>query len=193
MMRYPGNGAFYVLCDVCGFKIRARDAIRITDKYNTLNGMVVCKKDADEANPQQRVRSRKEKQIRDVKHIRSEGIDTYQFVSDPSAIDSNESSAIGSRLPTAPQNLTVYTATAALTELVWLPPLEPGSGPIVGYKIERESPVGGGFSTLVITTVASGYYKDTTTIASTQYNYRVSAYSDVGLGTVSNSVQVTPS
>lgn len=193
MLRYPGNGAFYVLCDVCGFKIRARDAVRIQDKYNTLNGMVVCKKDADETNPGQKVRSKKEKQIGNPKLIRSEGEDSYRYNNDPDLIDSRGTSAIGSRSPTAPRFLTVYNATAALTELVWLPPLESGSDALLGYKIERESPVGGGFSTIATITVASGYYKDTTTVASTQYNYRVSAYSDVGYGAVSNSVQVTPS
>lgn len=84
---YPGNGYYYVICDVCGIKIRAKDAVLIQDKYNLLNNMLVCKADNDQTNPQQYIRAVTERQIDSPKMIRGEGPDNFiENQSDPSLL-----------------------------------------------------------------------------------------------------------
>lgn len=84
---YPGEGYYYILCDICGTKIRAKDSVLITDKFNYYKNMVVCKADADKTNPQEFIKiTNKEKQVSDPKMIRSEGTDTFGSVTDPSGI-----------------------------------------------------------------------------------------------------------
>lgn len=191
-MRYPGDGYYYVKCDVCDKKLRAKDAVLITDKYNLLNGMLVCPEDADKTNPRTYIRARKERTVRNPKLIRPEGEDTFSHINDESDVETGGPSAIGSRLPTAPQYLTIISGAYGATELQWLGPIIPGSAPISGYKIERESPVGGGFSVIEAdTNSVASYYKDTTTLSSTIYNYRVSAITDVGTGSPSNEASIT--
>lgn len=188
---YPGNGYYYVICDVCGVKIRSKDSVLINDKYNLLNNMVVCRKDADETNPQQYIRSVRERQIDVPRMIRSEGTDRFVFASEPSEIENADSSDPTGRTAGSPRHLTVIGASASSVELVWYGPDDSGSSGPTGYKIERESPVGGGFSTLVTTTSPAMYYNDTSVEAGTEYNYRVSVVNDAGVGSVSNSASVT--
>lgn len=97
----------------------------------------------------------------------------------------------------APDQVTGLSATAqadALTiDLSWT---EPGNGgdPITGYLIERESPVGGGWSTLVADTgTTDTTYADTGLSAGTQYNYRVSAINGTGTGPASTAANDTTS
>lgn len=88
MNKYPGDGYYYVCCDVCGSKIRARDAIEIMDKYNYLNRMVVCKDDADKTNPQNHPIILKDRNIAHPLKIRSEPTDTFiDFETDPVTTD----------------------------------------------------------------------------------------------------------
>lgn len=87
---YPGNGYYYVICDVCGKKMRARDSVLITDKYNYLNNMLVCKEDADKTNPQDQIKAVRERQIDNPKYIRTEGGDNFVFISDPSQIEDGD-------------------------------------------------------------------------------------------------------
>ena len=188
---YPGNGYYYVLCDVCGSKIRAKDAILIKDKYNLLNGMLVCKHDADLTNPQQYIKSFRERQIDSPSLIRSEGTDRFVFASEPDEIETADASDPTGRTAGAPKHLVIIGATSSQIELQWLGPDDSGSSAPTGYKIERESPTGNGFSTLVTTTTPALYYKDTSVSASTQYNYRVSVVNDAGTGSASNEAAVT--
>ncbi len=84
---YPGNGYYYVICAVCGIKIRAKDTVLVKDKYNFQNNMVVCKKDADETNPQSYLKTRPERQIDNPDYIRSEGPDNFiENQNDPSLL-----------------------------------------------------------------------------------------------------------
>lgn len=191
--RYPGNLHYYVICDVCGCKLRAKDAIQINDRYNTLHKMVVCRKDADKANPQERLGTTvKPRQEKPLKLVRPENeTATYVYAGTAAEIESPASSASNGRSAGAPQHLTVSGATASSVELEWYGPDDAGSSPASGYRIQRESPVGGGFSTLETVTQAALYYKDETVSASTQYNYRVAIVNDAGVGADSDSAAVT--
>jgi hypothetical protein len=84
--------------------------------------------------------------------------------------------------PGAPTGLTVTAANTSQCNLGWTAPASDGGQDITGYMIERESPTGGGFSTLVANTAsATTTYNDATCLANTQYNYRISAINRVPL------------
>lgn len=190
--KYPGDGYYYVLCDICGKKMRAKDTVLIKDKYNYHNNLLVCPEDADETNPQTYIRAAKEKQINNPKIIRSEGTDQFVFISSTSEIENGDSNNPAGRNPGVPKYLISIGATSSQIELQWIGPDDSGSSAICGYKIERESPIGGGFSTLVSDTQSvATYYKDTSVSSSTQYNYRVSAINRNGTGSASNEADNT--
>lgn len=191
--RHPGPGSHLVICDVCGLKLQAKDTVLISDKYNLLNNMRVCKADADKTNPQSYLRSVREKQITNPDLLRPESTDVYVFASEPDEIYTRDASDPTGITASAPKHLIIIGASSSFVELQWLGPDSPGSSSPTGYKIERESPVGGGFSTLTTTTSPAKYYKDETVSASTQYNYRVSVVSAAGTGTASNEADVTTS
>ena len=191
---YPGNGYHYVLCDVCGKKMRGKDAVLIKDKFNLLNNMLVCKADADETNPQTYLKAKRERQIGNPQFIRSEGEDNFVFISSASEIEGGDTSDPTGRNPGEPRYLTIFAASDTTIELQWLGPLDSGSSAPCGWKIERESPVGNGFSDVTADTgTPAMYYKDTGLTASTQYNYRVSAVNTNGTGDPSNEANATTS
>lgn len=73
------------------------------------------------------------------------------------------------------------------SDLFWTAPSFTGYTSIIGYKIERESPVGGGFSVLVANTGStSTSYQDTTITPGNTYNYRVRALNTFGESSPSN-------
>jgi hypothetical protein len=183
----------YVICDICGKKLRARDAVLIKGRLHTQKNLLVCRNDVTEVNPQQYLPVTPERQIRDPHLIRSEQPDRFQFIDSYSEILSGETTLPSGNAPSAPTTLTVNgDGTHTHIELRWQGPDYPGSGAISGYKIERESPIGGGFSTLVANTETVGtYYLDTTVSVSTQYNYRVSAINRFGTSTASNTAAMT--
>ncbi len=188
---HPGSGYHYVICDVCGRKLRAKDATLIKDKYNRLYGRLVCSKDIEKTNPQAYPLKTRHESVVDPKMVRTEPTPRQVFISNASEIENPVPGSVTGRLSGPPKLPTVIGATASSVELVWYGPDDPGSENHSGYLIERESPVGGGFSTLVTTTIPAMYYEDTSVSASTQYNYRISAVSSVGTGTASAAVSVT--
>ena len=94
-----------------------------------------------------------------------------------------------------PSQVTGLSATATGTttiDLAWTTPVDDGGSPITGYKIQRESPIGSGFITIVTDTgTPASTFGDTGLTFATQYNYRVSAINAIGTGPASNEAAAT--
>ncbi len=98
----------------------------------------------------------------------------------------------GTTVTSPPTSLTVLPDGVSTSNLnmTWVAPV-PSTG-VNGYLIEREAPVGGGFSTIVAnTTTTDVTYQDTGLVINTYYNYRVSALTTDGASQVSNTYAQT--
>ena len=98
----------------------------------------------------------------------------------------NVTTPLNSYLTVNPTNLKVYPVICDPAKLN----LEWSSGAmqnINGYRIQRETPVGGGFSTIVSnTTTTTTYYNNTGLVANNNYNYRVYSLNGSGISAASN-------
>jgi len=107
-------------------------------------------------------------------------------------LKSSVSSIGGSVPPSSPTALVATATSSSQISLSWTAPTNNGGSPIIGYKIERESPVGAGFSVLVANTSSTAVtYVDNSLNANTTYNYRVSAINSVGTSAASNTALAT--
>lgn len=172
---YPGDGFLYVICDICGRKVRQRDTQVITDKWNPHRNLVVCFRDYDLTNEQSIPIQAKEYPLPNPKNIRSEPPDQYL------------NNAINDRVPTAPQFLQVtyqYATNAAY--LVWQAPIDPGSDAIQGYYIYRAVPQDTVYQLIWTTTDANTTYLDSENNDGTFASYIVVAFNSAGSSPVSN-------
>lgn len=187
---YPGDGYYYVICDICGKKIRAKDAVIATDILH--KNLLVCQDDVDVDNPQTYVRAVRERNITNPKVVRGESPDNFEFISDPSEIETGDVSDPTGAGPEAPEALYVRPDSSTVMHLFWEYNGNAGAGEIIGYKIERESPEGGGFSTVTSNTNSvARFYEDVALSANTEYNYRVSAVTKIGTSSASNEAKAT--
>jgi len=76
-------------------------------------------------------------------------------------------SSLNFTVPTEPLSLVVTSASTTELGLSWTPPTEDGNQPITGYKIERESPIGGGFTTILADTGNNNTSYNNTNVNST--------------------------
>lgn len=170
--RHPGSGYVYVICDVCGAKVRRNDTVGVRDKNNLQNGMVVCKRDVDLINPQILPYKKKERLLDTTRGIRSQPSNTFADI-----INDN-------RAPSAPRNL-VATGdfSGNYVMLSWEGPLDPGTSSIVGYVVERID--NNGTATTFTISGNAPSYVDITSSISAQYQYRISAVNTAGQGAYS--------
>lgn len=94
-------------------------------------------------------------------------------------------------LPLPPTGLTAQATGPTSIILSWTAPA--ATPTISGYKIDRESPIGGGFATIVANTgTTATTFTNTNLTPFTQYNYRVFTINGSGTGTVpSNTAAAT--
>lgn len=169
---HPGDGYMYVICDVCGRKVRQRDTVLITDRFNTLNNRVVCRDDVDKTNPQATPIIARETLRPDPRTIRSEPADRYVTYPNSTIV------------PSAPRMLTVYPSGIGTTLLVsWTAPENSGDSPIIGYKITRSEPqLTTQFTLIDNTGTNSTLYEDTEDDITGNYTFRVAAINSAGTG-----------
>ncbi|MCV0393720.1 MAG: cadherin-like domain-containing protein, partial [Nitrosopumilus sp.] len=106
-------------------------------------------------------------------------------ISDPGGI-----ALVIATVPSAPTGLTALPHPSLdIINLSWTAPSSNGGSAITGYDIERESPIGGGFS--VISTIGNSTTAGIVAIPGTQYNFRVSAINAIGVGAPSNEANAT--
>ena len=102
--------------------------------------------------------------------------------------------ATGTTVTSPPTSLIVHDCNHTCTtqlDLEWVAPV-PSTG-VNGYKIETESPIGGGWSTLVANTTTTDLYYNHTGLANDGvfHNYRVYALTPDGTSEVSNTYSMT--
>lgn len=158
-------------------KKKISQTVRITDKYNSLNGLVVCRSHNEKNNPQAiPFKLPKENITPNPKMIRSEPTDKYVV---------NENS---DRAPSAPRNLTVKPHPLNSTiYLQWQGPIDAGSDDITGYVITRADPQGA-IQIVIVSNTGSDKlsYEDTEGLLSGSYTYTVKAINAFGTGAESD-------
>ena len=137
--RYPGDMYHYIICAVCGKKMRAKEGRLAESIYH--KNLVVCKDDYDIDNPQTYLKGVTERKPPPALWNRGEG-DSTTFV-----VNSNTN-----RVPSPPREVTFISLTDTFTEIQWLGPLDSGSGAVCGYKIEFSRPLGGTYETVIADT-----------------------------------------
>jgi len=94
--------------------------------------------------------------------------------------------------PDPPTSLIATTISSSQIDLSWVAPIDDGGSSITGYQIERESPIGGGFSIIISDTGNTNItFSDIGLDGNTQFNYRVSAINIEGVGNFSNEANDT--
>ncbi len=174
---YPGVDNRFVICDVCGKKFRVRDTVRIVDRFNLLNNMIVCLADADQANPQIKPFYIQEDLLLRKDYVRPEA--TFMTYTNFENED---------RLSTAPQYLvaTVEPISREI-QLIWQGALDPGNALLLGYRIYRADEAYGIFEIIVQNTHSSAtYYLDESADVDSAYLYKVVAVTTLGLSPDSN-------
>ncbi len=95
-------------------------------------------------------------------------------------------------VPGAPGNPEASTAGQTAIELSWVAPVDPGSSPITGYRIEWSPDGASGWAILVENANSTGTtYADGGLSAETTRYYRVSAISAAGIGEASDATGAT--
>jgi hypothetical protein len=177
--KHPGPDGVYVICDVCGRKVRRKDTQLIRDKWNFQNGLVVCKWDVDNVNLQVLPYKHKEELVTSPETLRSEPSDTFAT---PETDD---------RTPSAPRlgKACPDTITGTSIQLNWVGPIDAGTSRITGYVIERATPQLSNYAAVTSDTGSnSTFYTDTTADVDTEYTYRIAAINGAGTGTYSEDI-----
>ena len=94
--------------------------------------------------------------------------------------------------PAAPTNLTAAAASTTQIDLSWSAPAKNGGSDVTGYRIEVSTDGGNNWSDLVADTESTDTgYSHTGLPSRTTRHYRISAITDVGTGSASNTASAT--
>ena len=97
--------------------------------------------------------------------------------------------ALGASKPTAPQSLSASTGTEyQAVDLTWSAPSSPGTSPVTGYVVQRNT--GSGFTTIVTLGNVTAY-TDTTCGANVSCTYQVAAVNAIGQSPYSTTATAT--
>lgn len=169
--KHPGDGYIYVICDICGRKVRQKDTVLVNDRYNLQNKLIVCKMDLDKRNEQIRLASVRENPTPNPAYLRPE--QPFRYVPDS-----------GTRLPSAPRDL--YAQASVITNrvyLIWSGPDNLGDGRLIGFQINRAEPqFSYPFVIVENTNSPAMYYDDITSNLNSNYTYQVAAITTSGMG-----------
>lgn len=122
---------------------------------------------------------------------------TYAFTvvatSTESLRTTSDASNVIPATPSAPDQPTNVAAQPlnGQASITWDTPASPGTSPIIGYKVEKNS--GSGWSAVIANTGVVNNYLVTGLANSTTYAFRVSAINDVGTSAAASSNSATPS
>lgn len=170
----------YFICDVCQGKYFISQSYYINDPNSQQYGFLVCHKDKDKVWDLRHKRVHRDLAPPDPKYVRIERTATFGTIDTAAGLETGIEEIITTMLPGAPTQFFLIDATATQTSFGWQV-LQVGSSSLSGYKIERESPVGNGYSVLTANTLdSSPTFIDTTTVSGNQYGYRLKSISVSG-------------
>lgn len=185
-------GNYLTRCDICGYQMLDSESYVISDPNSIHKGLVVDQKCLDAIGIPLNWKPKTDIPRTNSKIVRGQETMPYIGINTISGIESGVSDSRDTRVPSTPSKLAIKQAESDGVAIFWEGSADNGSSPVYGYKIERESPVAGGFSTLVANTDSvAQYYLDESVSASTQYNYRVSSINREGTSSASNEAAVT--
>lgn len=180
-----------VICDVCGKQFRRSQVTQIDNPFNLLHKLIVCQADVEKTNAQNYPDFNWKESIVDPRLVRPESEDTYVMITTVDEIENGDVNDFGGQVASAPLNIRLIEVTANVIDIAWMPPVFSGSRGLIGWTISRESPVGGGFSTIVTNTNSVEMsYRDTGLNTNTVYNYKVAAVTRAGTGAYSDTFAV---
>ena len=174
---YPGDSYRLAICDLCGAKRHIKDMKLIDADFNRFNGAFMCREHKRPTHPQDIPFVVEPEIIQNPEYIRSRNFPVrMQEVNDSNI------------LPTAPRELRAILGPMGTNiQLNWLGPLNTGSRPIIGYRIEISVPQFVSYGVLVANTNNSApQYFDYVTPTTTLCTYRVAAISELGMSPYSN-------
>lgn len=166
----------YACCQVCGFRYHIKDLTKVKDKWNRQYGLIVCKRDLEKANPQDRPKVVKEKLVGHTDLMNPEPETTY--ITNP----------LDDRVPGKPSNGAATTDTLdGSIVLRWDAPMNQGSSSITGYFIRYSIPQRFNYLTLTSNSLTNvPYYKDVLNASSVHVSYQVAAINGYGQGEFSD-------
>jgi hypothetical protein len=169
--RHPGSEYIQVECDVCHGWFYRYQVVRVTNKYSTQHGMVVCQRDFDEINEQSLPNRIREGKVPSPELLRPKRDPIF-------ATNPNDD-----RLPSAPRlGQTRVNPLDDYIDLYWQGPEDPGSSAIIGYIIARANPQLANYIIVETMTTNPTYYTDTSADVNMEYSYKVAAYNGFGTG-----------
>ena len=90
-------------------------------------------------------------------------------------------------VPEAPRNVEPTEVSNRAIVIEWTSPRHDGGAPIRGYVVERKQAYSSRFVRVNRGLMGENYYKDTQVVSGTDYEYRVAAENEAGVGAFSKS------